>query len=635
MAPPRAGAPSSHPPTISISPPSSSSSCSGSPIPTPIDTADASRESSPAIRTPTSSDSSGAIRFSPRRGHLDHEGGLFLDEDDDTDDDEKDDPANMASWVGQPHIRGSSEPVRMVLLSFVTIGITFTWGIEMTYCTPYLLNLGLTKSNTSLIWIAGPLSGLIVQPIVGVIADESKSKWGRRRPLMVAGALVAAISLLVLGFTAEIVGLVVSEENARAPTIVLAVLAIYAVDFAINAVMSCSRSLIVDTLPIEKQQAGAAWASRMNAIGHIFGYGAGAIDLVGLLGTTLGDTQFKQLTIIASIAILGSTTLTCWAVTERVLVTSKPGKHKGRFKVFRQIYATLLHLPPRIQAICWAQFWSWIGWFPFLFYSTTWVGETYFRYDAPPDAKESGDALGDIGRIGSTSLVMYSGITFIGAWLLPFLVQSPEDSSYTRRPPQFIAGFLERFEKVKPDLLTTWICGHSLFAIAMFMAPFATSYRFATVLVCLCGLPWTIAMWAPTAFLGVEVNKLSGASETHAAYRRLSMEDIEMTERTSDDAPLHLEHGPDAPLPTTSTGELSGIYFGILNIYTTLPQFVGTFISAIVFAILEPGKSPELAGDKPEKYVQTDGPNAIAVCLFIGAMSAVVAAFATKKLRVL
>ena len=226
----------------------------------------------------------------------------------------------------------------------------------------------------------------------------------------------------------------------------------------------------------------------MNAIGHMVGYGAGAIDLVQILGPTLGDTQFKQLTVIASVTILCSTTLTCWAVTERVLVTSKPAKHKGRFKVFRQIYATLLHLPPRIQAICWAQFWSWIGWFPFLFYSTTWVGETYYRYDAPADAKESDDALGEIGRIGSTSLAIYSVITFIGAWLLPFLVQSPEDGSYTRRPPRFMAGFLERFNKIKPDLLTTWIFGHSLFAIAMFMAPFATSFRFATALVCLCGL---------------------------------------------------------------------------------------------------------------------------------------------------
>lgn len=220
----------------------------------------------------------------------------------------------------------------------------------------------------------------------------------------------------------------------------------------------------------------------------MIGYGAGAIDLIPLLGTALGDTQFKQLTVIATFIMLGSTALTCWAVTERVLVASKPAEHQGRFKVFRQIYSTLRHLPPRVQAICWAQFWAWIGWFPFLFYSTTWIGETYFRYDVPPEARKSADTLGDIGRIGSTSLVIYSCITFAGAWLLPMLVQSPEDNKFTRRPPQVMAGFLERFDKLKPDLLTTWVCGHLLFASAMCLAPFATSFRFATVLVALCGL---------------------------------------------------------------------------------------------------------------------------------------------------
>jgi solute carrier family 45, member 1/2/4 len=113
---------------------------------------------------------------------------------------------------------------------------SFTWGVEMTYCTPYLLSLGLTKSKTSLVWIAGPLSGLIVQPIVGAIADESTSKWGRRRPFIVIGAVVVAACLLILGFTKEIVGLFISDEEAgKTPTIILAVLAIYAVDFSINA----------------------------------------------------------------------------------------------------------------------------------------------------------------------------------------------------------------------------------------------------------------------------------------------------------------------------------------------------------------------------------------------------------------
>lgn len=155
-----------------------------------------------------------------------------------------------ASWAGTPSIKGSTESIRMALLTFSLIGLQyvapcpqshpptyqdncrFTWGIEMTCepfapltlssgqsltqstdCTPYLLQLGLTKSRTSLVWIAGPLSGIIMQPVVGVLADNSRSKWGRRRPFMIGGALIVALCLLVLGWTAEIVGIFVVEPD--------------------------------------------------------------------------------------------------------------------------------------------------------------------------------------------------------------------------------------------------------------------------------------------------------------------------------------------------------------------------------------------------------------------------------------
>lgn len=71
---------------------------------------------------------------------------------------------------------------------------------------------------------------------MGAIADECKSKWGRRRPFIVMGSAITAVALLILGFTKEIVGLFVSDkETARIFTIILAVMAIYVVDFAINA----------------------------------------------------------------------------------------------------------------------------------------------------------------------------------------------------------------------------------------------------------------------------------------------------------------------------------------------------------------------------------------------------------------
>lgn len=77
---------------------------------------------------------------------------------------------------------------------------------------PHLLNLGLAKSQTSLVWIAPPLSGLIVQPIIGVMSDSSQLKWGRRRPYMLLFSILVALFLVMLAWASELVGVLIGDE---------------------------------------------------------------------------------------------------------------------------------------------------------------------------------------------------------------------------------------------------------------------------------------------------------------------------------------------------------------------------------------------------------------------------------------
>lgn len=530
---------------------------------------------------------------------------------------------SVAQWQGTPSVKGSTESIRMALLTASLIGLQFTWNVEMTYCTPYLLELGLTKSKISLVWVAGPLSGLIMQPIVGVVADRSTSRWGRRRPFMFFGTILVAMFLLLLGWTKEVVRYFIKDEvAAKSATIYVAVFSIYGIDFAINAVQGSCRGLVVDTLPISKQQMGSSWASRMVAVGSLIGYGAGAIDLRSVFGPMLGDTQFKQLTGVAALTLCLAIGTTSWAVTERVLINdgAEEGKELDLKQVLGTIAHTALNLPRSIQAICTVQFWAWIGWFPFLFYSTTWVGEVYLRYDAPAEVKAAGDLTGKVGRIGSMALIAFSIITFVMSVLLPFFVQSPEDDEKGpgfSHPPKRLTGLA----KYKPSLLTAWTTAHCIFAGSMVMAPFVRSLRHATIIIACCGVSWSVACWAPFAFLGVEINRLN-ASSSHSTHPKRSSIDLP-------EAQSNLEKGAAS---SSSGGASSGQYLGIMNLYTTLPQFMGTGISWVVFSILEPGKSPELSEAPPEEHHSTDRPNAIAVCLFIGACSACMAVVATRRL---
>ena len=503
-----------------------------------------------------------------------------------------------------------------------------------------------------------------MQPVVGAIADKSTSKHGRRRPFMVVGSAIVGLCLLVLGWTRELVAIFVSDGDFKSNvTILVAVLAIYAVDFAIIAVQACCRSLIVDTLPISQQQAGSAWAARMSASGHVVGYFIGTFDLVAILPTWLGgDTQFKKMVLVSVAGLWLAVGITCWAVQERRLLRSGADDlGRSAFSVLPGLWNRAWNLPPRIQAICWSQFWGWIGWFPFLFYSSTWVGETYYRYEHPATSSDDHDALGNIGRLGSLSLVIFSVITFTSSVLLPYLVRSPESGmsteKFTPRPPRFLPSSVQiviaRVSALQPDLVTAWMYSNLAFAAIMFWAPWVRSLRAATLLVALCGIPWAVSCWAPFAEIGREINRMGngtygsvkpatipGYTAVRASLDEDEADDFEMEEargirRRVSDGVLHLQH-PDSNKDASSTGELAGVYLGILNVWTTLPQFVGTFVSWVVFSILEPDKT-EAAKDDPEHHrwldLKKNAPNAIAVCLFIGAVCAVVAGEATRRLR--
>ncbi len=182
---------------------------------------------------------------------------------------------------------------------------------------------------------------------------------------MLVGALITGLGLLLLGWTSEVVGLFVPEGPTKKDfTIVLAVLCIYALDFSVNAVQACCRSLIVDTLPVSQQQAGSAWASRLTAAGHLMGYFIGAFDLVKILPTWMGgDSQFKKMVVISAMALWVCTGVTCWAVTERVRIAREDGEDGMNVRaVLGNLWHRTMNLPKRIQMICWVQFWNWVGW---------------------------------------------------------------------------------------------------------------------------------------------------------------------------------------------------------------------------------------------------------------------------------
>ena len=161
-------------------------------------------------------------------------------------------------------------------------------------------------------------------------------------------------------------------SGVRTLVVVVAVFWIYALNISIQPLQGGLRALIVENCPAHQQSQASAWASRMVGFGNLVGYISGFAVLPRLFPFT-GMTQFQALCLIASLSVIITVIISClWIIEE-----SSPHKrsvspqHVGLVEISKDLIRTYRMMPIKIQKVCHIQFCAWMGWFPFLFYSTT------------------------------------------------------------------------------------------------------------------------------------------------------------------------------------------------------------------------------------------------------------------------
>ncbi|KAL5639507.1 hypothetical protein ACGC1H_006221 [Rhizoctonia solani] len=440
-------------------------------------------------------------------------------------------------WAGRARVRGP----RWAQLPFLTIGmlgLQIVWSVEMAYASPYLLSLGLKKSHMALVFVAGPLSGLIMQPLIGVLADHSTSSLGRRRPYMLAASLVSIGGLILLGFTREFSGIF---GGAKSITVGIAIYAIFCIDFSINAVQAVDRALLVDILPPSQQAAGNAWAGRMFGLGSVAGFFIGGIHLPNVF-PWLGRTQLEVLTVVSSVLLLALHGVTAVSVEEKVLVIDG-GASDGNVlvRIFKDIWDNILTLPRTIRSICMVQFFSWIAWFPVLFYSSTWVGDIYKAAAIENGRAEDDPTLHDEAtRIGSLALLYSSILSFAISVFAPFFIRPNRGAGNDT-----LKGPMNRF---KISLGGLWSFSQALFACSMMATLLPQTVTTATIIITITGFCWAVSQWAPFSLLG-EAILLSVPDYTVVPRLEHAVDEIPLTDRrshrrSSSLSPPRLSHSP-------------------------------------------------------------------------------------------
>lgn len=171
----------------------------------------------------------------------------------------------------------------LILSCMIAAGVQFGWALQLSLLTPYIQTLGIQHAFSSFIWLCGPITGLVVQPCVGIWSDKCSSKYGRRRPFILVGSLMISVAVMIIGFSADIGYLLGdTKENCRTfkgtrgRAAFVFIIGFWMLDLANNTVQGPARALLADLSgPEQRNSANAIFCSWM-AVGNILGFSSGA-----------------------------------------------------------------------------------------------------------------------------------------------------------------------------------------------------------------------------------------------------------------------------------------------------------------------------------------------------------------------
>ncbi|CAM9553935.1 unnamed protein product [Heterosigma akashiwo] len=299
-------------------------------------------------------------------------------------------------------------------------GVQMCWAVQITYVSSYLITLGMTNETVGFAWLAGPLSGIIVQPIVGLWSDHSESKWGRRRPYIIFGTVCSVIGLL--GFSnAEAFGYWLGDSGGSHPAgLVLAIFFFFFMDFAINYAMGPMVALLADTASTEVYPYGQAWFAAHNGLGKTVGYALGSISLTSLAAFAWLGSNLRALFLLAAVGTAAASALMALKTPE--VPHRRPGgaPRPAAREVLAEIWAGLTQLPLPIHRAFVVQCFSYFAWDTTFIYVATWMGETVYgggsdSSDSDYGAYEDGVEAASLGYMGMAI------ISVLWAMVLPML----------------------------------------------------------------------------------------------------------------------------------------------------------------------------------------------------------------------
>ncbi|CAL5199509.1 unnamed protein product [Lathyrus oleraceus] len=312
------------------------------------------------------------------------------------------------------HVEAQPKPSplrKMLAVASIAAGIQFGWALQLSLLTPYIQLLGVPHKWAANIWLCGPISGLIVQPIVGYYSDRCRSRFGRRRPFIFFGALSVATAVFLIGYAADF-GRSLGDDitkKTRPRAVVIFVLGFWILDVANNMLQGPCRAFLGDLANGDhrRMRTGNAFFSFFMAVGNVLGYAAGSYsklhNIFPFAETKACDVFCANLKtcFFFSIILLAAVSAFALLYVEDTPIESTQTKSQleedKNDSCFGELLGAFNGLEKKMWMLMLVTAINWIAWFPFFLFNTDWMGREVYGGDVGEKLYDAGVRAGALG----------------------------------------------------------------------------------------------------------------------------------------------------------------------------------------------------------------------------------------------
>ena len=298
-------------------------------------------------------------------------------------------------------------------------GLQFAWQMRIILSGPVTESLGASPFLYGLIWLAGPFTGMVVQPIIGALSDKTISPFGRRRPYLLGGAIIASIALWVFPNSQNVAVALESATGIELPIwmgLLVAAIMIWIIDACINVAQGPYRALIPDVVPQEQHSVANSYISLAIGLGSVVAAGM-APFLKWVFNFQMSiNAQFIMGALAFTLAMLW----TCITIKEhKIQKTQEEKQDKTNFiEALKEFFA----MSPEVSKICLMQFFTWIGTMCMMIFFTQYSVHTLFGVPDLTTASETANRLYEDAVVNGTN---FSSICFAIFNFICFIVAIP------------------------------------------------------------------------------------------------------------------------------------------------------------------------------------------------------------------